>query len=141
MMPYPADYNDAHCRHWQDAELLRVHRRWANADQLYGFSAECGLKAVMQALGMPVDDTGRPQADEHRKHVQALWPVFLSFAVENDGAHFATLLPVTNPFGDWSHHDRYAASRHFGSDRVEVHREAALRVCEMVTRATRDGLL
>ena len=54
-MPHDADFSDAHRRHWEDAELLHAYSRWANADQLYGFSAECGLKAVMQVLGMHVD--------------------------------------------------------------------------------------
>jgi hypothetical protein len=59
-MTYPADFADAHRRHWEDAELLFAHDRWANADQLYGFSAECGLKTVMQALGMNTDAAGVP---------------------------------------------------------------------------------
>ena len=53
-MSHLADFHDAHLRHWQDAELLFRHDRWANADQLYGLSAECGLKAVMRLLEMPV---------------------------------------------------------------------------------------
>ncbi len=53
-MPHPADFLDAHHRHRADAELLFEHDRWANADRLYGFSAECSLKAVMTTLGMPV---------------------------------------------------------------------------------------
>lgn len=44
-MAHPADFPDAHARHWQDAERLAQAGRWANADQLYGYSAECGLKA------------------------------------------------------------------------------------------------
>ena len=51
-MPYDTDFADAHRRHWEDAELLHDHGRWANADQLYGFSAECGLKAVMRILDL-----------------------------------------------------------------------------------------
>ena len=54
-MPHDADFADAHRRHWEDAELLYGHERWANTDQLYGFSAECGLKAVMRSLGMPAE--------------------------------------------------------------------------------------
>ena len=57
-MTHPADYSDAHRRHWEDAELLFTNARWANADQSYGFSAECGLKAMMQSRGMPVRPTG-----------------------------------------------------------------------------------
>ena len=60
-MIHSADYTDAHRRHWSDAQLLFRHARWANADQLYGFSAECGLRAVMRALGMPVETTGMPE--------------------------------------------------------------------------------
>lgn len=44
------DFVDAHERHWRDAELLWQHQRWANADQLYGLSAECGLKALMRLM-------------------------------------------------------------------------------------------
>ena len=33
-MPYDADFTDAHRRHWEDAELLHDHERWANADQM-----------------------------------------------------------------------------------------------------------
>ena len=47
-MPYPANFVDAHHRHWEDAQLLFRNHRWANADQLYGLCAECGLKAVMR---------------------------------------------------------------------------------------------
>ena len=39
----------------------------------YGLSAECGLKAVMRALGMQVDDEGAPIDKEHRKHIDKLW--------------------------------------------------------------------
>lgn len=41
------DYLDAHERHWDDAELLKATARHANADHLYGMSAECGLKCLM----------------------------------------------------------------------------------------------
>lgn len=49
-MTMPTDFADAHRCHWKDTELLFVHRRLGNADQIYGFSAECGLNAVMKAL-------------------------------------------------------------------------------------------
>ncbi len=141
-MPHPADFGDAHRRHWEDAELLRDKNRWANADQLYGFSAECGLKAVMQVLGMHVDDeTGAPAERQHQKHVHELWPIFKSFAQRRDGASFAAMLPDGEPFEDWSHHDRYATRKHFRPAGVEAHREAAARVCKIVRRAMQDGRL
>ena len=72
MMPRPADFADAHRRHLEDAELLFDRERWAKADHLYGLSAECGLKAVMRSLGMPVDAVGMPREREHRQHMPDL---------------------------------------------------------------------
>lgn len=72
--------------------------------------AECGLKAVMKKLGMQVDaTTGAPAQDEHRKHVQELWPIFLTFANGRSGAQWVPYLrqvATQNPFANWSHHDR-----------------------------------
>ena len=49
-----------HRRHWEARRALVRGEALANADQLYGFSAECGLKAVMVKNGMPIDDLGVP---------------------------------------------------------------------------------
>ena len=137
-MPHPVDFIDAHRRHWTDAELLFDHDRWANADQLYGFSAECGLKAVMTTLGMPVDTHGIP-GPEHRVHVQELWSIFERFAGDRGGARLLRSLPVGAPFSDWSQHDRYAHRRHYRPERVEPHREAARGIRGMVREAQQDG--
>ncbi len=140
-MPHPADYGDAHRRHWEDAELLRAKSRWANADQLYGFSAEGGLKAVMRGLGMEVNMDGVPVKKEYRKHVHELWSVFKSFAENPEGAQYVAMLPDSEPFEDWSHHDRYAARNHFGADGANAHRIAAKLVCHIVNQAMQDGRL
>ena len=125
-MAHPADFQGAHIRHWRDAELLFKAERWSNADQLYGFSAECGLKAVMEANGMPVHPvTGAPTESDHRKHIKDLWRAFLSFAHPRQTAELLYLLPQSNPFSEWSHHDRYANSKHFNQLVVGPHREAA----------------
>ena len=138
-MPHDADFADAHRRHWEDAELLHEHERWANADQMYGFSTECGLKAVMRILGMDIDEIGRPVAQEHRMHVQDLWPEFISFAEEKDGARYLGLLPHDGPFKDWSHHDRYANRAHFSEAGTIRHREAARKILAMVELAVEDN--
>ena len=141
-MTYPADFTDAHHRHWQDAELLLANDRWSNADQLYGFSAECGLKTVMQALGMPVDPTtGSPVQSAHRKHVQDLWSEFVAFTQGRKGGRYLRLLPGGKPFADWSHHGRYAHRRNFPKQDVEQHQKAARGVRRMVQHAAQDGLL
>ena len=137
---FPIDFVDAHYRHWRDGEELYHQRRWANADQLYGFSAECGLKAVMKGMGMSVRPDGRPGDSKHAKHVQDLWPVFMTFAQNRNGARYVNMLPPSNPFSMWSHHNRYANSRHFSQASVSPHRAGASRVCGMVDNAKQDGL-
>ena len=63
------DFLDAHKRHWADAEYLFNGSRWANADQLYGVSAECGLKRLMVAFGMDFNIIkGIPVEREDRVH-------------------------------------------------------------------------
>ena len=67
-MASPADFGDAHSRHREDAELLFREQRWANADHLYGLSAECGLnsrwikrpawESVLEEMGNPVVRAG-----------------------------------------------------------------------------------
>ena len=136
-MSKPSDFADAHERHWQDAELLFEHHRWANADQLYGMSAECGLKAVMQELGMPLDDTGRPER-EYRKHVNELWLVFQDFASGRDGARYLKMLPSGNPFANWAIDDRYGKSDDFRPTEVVPHREATEQIARMVLVAGQD---
>ena len=135
----PADFIDAHRRHWQDGELLFKNERWANADQMYGFSAECGLKAIMLTAGMPVDDAGIPTDREHRQHVRGLWPVFQSFAGGQVGRRLLRLLPDGDPFANWSHHDRYSHRDGFREDTVEPHRSAAREVRGMVDSSEQDG--
>jgi len=140
-MPYPADFAAAHHRHWTDGERLWAAGRYANADQLYGFSAECGLKAVMRELGMPVDPSGVPEQQAHKKHVHELWSIFQSFVEGRGGARYLSHLPTGAPFADWSHHDRYANDLHFDEPRVRSHREAANAVRSVVDLASGDGLL
>lgn len=143
-MPHPADFLDAHRRHWCDAELLFNDSRWANADQMYGFSAECGLKAVMKGLGMQVDAHGIPVDQQYRQHVQALWPIFLTFATGRGGAYWIPYLrrvPTQNPFANWSHHDRYAHRAAFESNSVAPLQAAARTVMNMVQSAAQAGLL
>lgn len=131
------DFVDAHSRHWQDAELLFEHQRWANADQLYGLSAECGLKAVMEKLGMPFDDIGRPER-KYREHVNKLWPVFQDFANGRGGARYLEMLPRGNPFANWAIDGRYGKSDDFRFADVAPHRVATEQIARMVATTRQD---
>ena len=131
-MTYPADFTGAHRRHWQDAELLFAKRRWANADQLYGFSAECGLKAILEKDGERIEG-------DYKKHIHKLWPEFKNFADGRKGKRYLSRLPDGEPFSDWSHHNRYAASLHFNEAKARPHRAAAEGIYRMVLDAELDG--
>lgn len=104
----PIDFRDAAERHWEDAQYLMADTRTANADHLYGLSAECALKAVMLALGMALRPDGAPDYRRHRVHINQLWNEFVSFANSRNGARYASRLAhVANPFMDWDVNQRY----------------------------------
>ena len=86
---HPPDFVDAHRRHWEDGNLLCDHDRRANAAHLFGLSAECGLKAVMQALKwMSLDLEGKLRERGRRKHIQDIWPLFSDLARDRDGGRY-----------------------------------------------------
>lgn len=138
---WPADFLNAHYRHWTDAETLYQRQRWANADHLYGLSAECGLKAIMYRLGMKTHPTGKPVASEHRTHINELWRVFRTFVSGRRAVRYASWLPAANPFRDWLVDQRYAHEGHFTEDIVRQHRNGAQKVRYLVDNAHRSGLL
>ena len=139
-VPSKADFRDAHDRHWNDGEMLYAASRWANADHLYGISAECGLKAIMVKFGMIMADTG-PLEKQYRVHVDNLWHTFISFAERADQAIYATRLPSSNPFATWSSDQRYSAQVHFTGAIAADHRSGAQAVRALITELNRDGLL
>ncbi len=79
----PADFLDVHHRHWDDAERLFAAQRWANADHLYGMAAECGLKRLMRAFGMPFDSARDRSAKALRAHADSL-PIIGPLLVNRD---------------------------------------------------------
>jgi HEPN domain-containing protein len=134
------DYRDAAERHRADAELLFAHKRWPNADQLYGLAAECGLKAVMKALGMALRPDGAPRAKTHRVHIDRLWDEFRTFATGRGGADFASRLGG-NPFHDWRIEQRYAPSVEVTRQAAVRHQQGAERVFTVVEMAVMQGRL
>lgn len=123
---FPADFLDAMDRHWRDAELLRRKERLANADHLYGLSAECGLKALLEQDGNWIE--GRT-----RCHIDRLWRECGSLA---DGRAESTsdFNPEANPFDDWRISDRYAHRREIIKGQVQRHRLGAEQVRTMIER-------
>jgi hypothetical protein len=136
-----ADYLDAHERHWHDAELLMGQQRWANADHLYGMAAECGLKRLMLAFGMPYDPTKNlPQKREDREHADGIWARYESYRCgHHRGAAYG--LPSPNPFDNWKVAQRYAHQTCFTQARVQQHQAAAAQVRKLIALAKQEGLI
>ncbi len=136
-----SDFLDAHERHWEDAELLFANQRWANADHLYGLAAECGLKRLMKEFGMPFDVADdRPSRKKDQKHANIIWGRYDTY---RSGHHAGTayVLPVQNPFDNWSVNERYYPRNLFTKTRVERHRQGVEKVRKLITKARLDGLL
>lgn len=136
-----ADYLDAHERHWVDANGLFNAQRWANADYLYGIAAECGLKRLMLAFGMPYDTASdRPSQRNDLQHVNGIWARFESYRCgHHQGAGYA--LTASNPFADWDVAQRYAHQSNFDRTRAEGHQGGATLVRSLVQKAKREGLI
>lgn len=136
-----ADFLDAHDRHRNDADLLFNSKRWANADHLYGMSAECGLKRIMQAFGMAVSSpSGIPTARDDRVHADGIWARFESYRTGHRyGAGYD--LPVPSPFDNWKAEQRYAHQVNFDQARASAHQAAADLIRGLVKQAQLDGLI
>ncbi|MDA8229739.1 MAG: SAM-dependent methyltransferase [Magnetospirillum sp.] len=135
-----ADFLDAHDRHWHDAERLFADARLANADHLYGLAAECGLKRLMQAFGMRMDNKGKPGERSDRDHADKIWCRYETYrSGHRHGPSYS--LPGENPFDDWDVSQRYANRSEFALERAARHRSGAKIVRELIAKAQKDGLL
>lgn len=134
-----ADFSDANERHWHDAELLLTGERWANADHLYGFSAECGLKALMVAFGMPCNEVGSPREQRDWKHIDKLSTRYEAY---RSGSAFADYrCDDVDAFANWLVSDRYANQAEFDANYVAVHRNAAQAIRSLLKTARREGVI
>jgi hypothetical protein len=136
-------------RHFRDAELLASNQREANAGQLYGFCAECGVKAALIAIGYPIDNEGspveKPQSGEPkiRKHINELIAIngqISSYVSGRGGAKYLALIPNINSFNDWSVSHRYYDQQHIPLS-LDVWKEAAAETMNMLDMAKLDGVL
>ena len=139
------DYKNAARRNYEDAEILFNRLRWANADQLYGLAAECGLKAVMVGLGARTKSRG--DLKKHSVHINKLWNEFITFANGRNGAQYVAYLSNNNPFQDWDVSQRYAKTSEFHHrgapphPRVTPHQSAASTIVKKILQqAQSDGL-
>jgi hypothetical protein len=134
------DFRDAARRHLDDAELLLNGNRIPNADQLFGLSAECSLKAVMVALGMATDNAGTPKDRGHKLHMPDQWAAFQSFASGRLASRYLEPLEQQNPFADWSVDQRYCKNSSITARTARNHCAAAIQCWESLEILLIDGV-
>lgn len=132
------DFRDASARHFEDALLLESQRRPHNADHLFGFSAECSLKAVMVGIGQSVAPDGAPIG--YRSHIDALWAMFQSFSSGLLDAKYLAYVPPTNPFASWQPAQRYWGRTTFNAPNLATHKTAADECRVLLNELILDGV-
>lgn len=138
----PTDYSNAARRHWEDGRYLHNDNRLANADHLFGFTAECALKAVMIGLGLPVNSEGSPSDRKYKIHINDLWDEFQTFAHSRCGARYsAPISGVNNPFDDWHVKQRYFHQADIVPVAADSHKNGAQMAMTTLETAILDGVV
>jgi len=134
-----ADFYNSFQRHWVDAEYLYTISHWPNADQLYAYSAECGLKCMMLQFGMLVNNEGIPQKGLDKVHADKIWSRYETYRMGR--AVLGYELPQPNPFDDWEISNRYSHKSNFNQTITDKHRQGAEIVKILIHRAILEGRL
>lgn len=116
-MTQAVDFFEASRRHHSDATLLQREGRDPNAGHLFGFAAECGVKALLVDCGYPTDldgDLKKPDKPirDARKHIDeltGLLPHIVASLSGRDGAKYLAQIPALGDFADWKVSHRYYA--------------------------------
>lgn len=138
-----ADLLDAQSRHLEDAGCLYENGRLANADQLYGYSVECGLKLLMHKFNPgnywdPARD--QPNLRSDRVHADGAWDRFEAYRSGYvDGSKYT--ITADNPFHNWHVSNRYANKANFTASYVDPHKCAAHAINLLIKKAQLEGLL
>lgn len=105
------DYLACARRHIKDACILLDRKRTANSGQLFGFSVECGLKALLVRTGVAIDPEGNIlKTTGYREHLPKLGQLINSLMVLPDGRSASLLqshLPSLKDMDDWKIDHRY----------------------------------
>lgn len=139
------NFHDAARRHFQDAELLWMNTREANAGHLYGFVAECGIKAILVASGsIQVDANGDiPQRHPFRLHADRLSSQINQIHSSLQGrtsVNYLAQVPHIADFSDWSTDHRYYDESALPPSTAKW-RSAAQQVMSMLDQAKIDGVI
>lgn len=141
------NFHGAAMRHHSDAMFLQSDRRDANAGQLYGFVAECGIKALLVACGLSVEADGDIKKGEKGKnfktHVDALAAqinMIHGFLEGRAMAGYMAHIPDIANFCDWN-----TAYRYYDESQIPPSlgkwNSAASQIMKMLDIAKSDGVI
>jgi hypothetical protein len=140
----PVDFPASARRHMADAKLLEANSRRPNAGHLYGYVAECGLKALLIWSGHLTDAEGSPErTGGFRVHIDKLvisstLTSLRHFVNSRSGAKYLALIPSIDAFIDWSVGHRYYSEAALPAS-FSKWKSAAYEVGRMLDQAHLDG--
>jgi hypothetical protein len=149
--PIQVDYFESARRHFQDAGVLLGGSRQANAGQLFGIAAECGIKAILVASQVPVDEVGSlarlpgVKGKGFKEHWPQLGRALTDLAMAIPDGRTATtylsLIPNLAHFSDWLVEHRYWRDGALPLTSVARWQTAAIEVMDALDQAKEDGRL
>jgi len=149
--PVVVSYFESARRHFHDAGVLLNGSRPANAGQLFGIAAECGIKAILVASQVPVVTDGsidRPLGVKG-KGFKEHWPQLGQALTDLAGAipdgrtatTYLSLIPNLAHFSDWLVEHRYWRDVALPLASVGRWQAAATEVMAALDQAKEDGRL
>ncbi|OPY90208.1 MAG: hypothetical protein A4E72_00772 [Syntrophus sp. PtaU1.Bin208] len=138
------DFQGASSRHFRDAELLMGNKRISNAGHLFGFAAECGIKALLVAYGLETDssagDIMEKRPYRYKTHVNTLINNVQTFPGSRQYSKYLGMMPNLKAFSDWNTGHRY-----WNESAIPLScsgwRDAAKEVLQMLDQAKLDGVI
>ncbi len=120
------DFSSAAFRHWQDAQLLERENRVENADQFYGFAAECAIKKAL--IELPAFIKAGLLDAPYKKHINELWDKVNLQSLHKRYPALLTILKDTNYFSDWCVEQRYYKDGVVSVESMKKHQKMAKRL-------------
>lgn len=149
--PIPVSYFESARRHFHDAGVLLGGNRSANAGQLFGIAAECGIKAILVASNVPIDTEGSIDRmpgvrgkgfRDHWPHLgQALTDLAAAIPDGRTATTYLSLIPNLAHFSDWLIEHRYWREAALPLAAVGRWQAAAAEVMAALDQAKEDGRL
>lgn len=145
------NYAESARRHFHDAGVLRSGGCTANAGQLFGIAAECGIKAVLVASKVSIDMEGSIDRLPGVRGMgfRAHWPQLGQMLTDLAGyipdsrmaSGYLSLMPNLAHFNNWLIDHRYWRDAALPLTSVDDWKSAATEVMAALDRAQEDGSL